>query len=126
MGQMTQARIKAWQEHAGLTEATGRYEAELRKLSQAAFELIKIVELERSGIRDGDGAWHGGDVIGHTMHEMIELCESVFALATTGANDVAPQSVSPQQVTLNITHEEREPKVLQLHIIGGAQEEPRG
>jgi hypothetical protein len=36
----------------------------LEDLSQAAFQIIKVVELERSGIRDGDGYWHGGDVMG--------------------------------------------------------------
>jgi hypothetical protein len=30
-------------------------EGELQRLSQLAFELIRVIELERSGIRDGDG-----------------------------------------------------------------------
>jgi hypothetical protein len=62
MGQMSQATIEAWQKKAGLEPAADQ--ETLRRLSDAAFELIKIIELEKSGIRDGDGYWHGGDVIG--------------------------------------------------------------
>lgn len=61
MGQMTQARVAAWQEAAGIEPATGDRAERLQELSQAAYELIKIIELESSGIRDGDGYWHGSD-----------------------------------------------------------------
>jgi hypothetical protein len=61
MGQMTQARIAAWQETAGIKEATGDRLKRLRQTSKAAYDLIQIIELEISGIRDGDGYWHGSD-----------------------------------------------------------------
>jgi hypothetical protein len=61
MGQMTDARIAAWQAKAGIEPATGNRAKILSELSDACFEAIKIIELERSGIRDGDGYWHGGD-----------------------------------------------------------------
>jgi hypothetical protein len=78
MGKFTDAAIETWQEHAGLEPATGDYRAVLEDLSQAAFDMIKVIELERSGIRDGDGRWHGSDVVGATMRDMIQLCERVL------------------------------------------------
>jgi hypothetical protein len=70
MGQITELSIKAWQDEAGIVPATGQYAEALEELSQAAFSLIKIIELERSGIRDGDGGWHGGDVLGGIAHDI--------------------------------------------------------
>ena len=61
MGQMTDATIAAWQETHGIKPATGARAEKLRKLSRQAYELIRIIELEMSGIRDGDGHWHGSD-----------------------------------------------------------------
>jgi hypothetical protein len=92
MGQRTDAAIKAWQERAGLRPATGAYEQTLRELSQEAFTLIKIIELEKSGIRDGDGYWHGSDVVGAIMHETIGLCKRVLELSVPEANDVATEN----------------------------------
>jgi hypothetical protein len=73
MGQRTQATTEAWQKKAGLEPAADQ--ETLCKLSDAAFELIKIIELEKSGIRDGDGYWHGGDVIGGTVSQMRGLLD---------------------------------------------------
>ena len=58
--------------------ATGEHANILRELSNAAFETIKVVELENSGIRDGDGFWHGSDVIGHTVSELSRLCRQLM------------------------------------------------
>lgn len=89
MGVMTNDQIEAWQKQAGLEPATGSYALALEKLSQTAFDLIKVIELEKSGIRDGDGCWHGSDVVGHVMGETIDLCKRVLELSPTGAHDVA-------------------------------------
>jgi hypothetical protein len=70
MGMLTQAAIAAWQEKAGIEPATGERAGALEQLSQACFELIKIIELERSGIRDGDGYWHGSDVVGGMLRHI--------------------------------------------------------
>lgn len=43
--------------------------------------MIKVIELERSGIRDGDGYWHGGDVIGHMTGDLVDLCRRWEAVA---------------------------------------------
>jgi hypothetical protein len=61
MGSITDAKIAAWQEASGIKPATGRRAELLGEMSNAAFELIKVIELELSGIRDGDGWWYGGD-----------------------------------------------------------------
>jgi hypothetical protein len=73
MGHRTDEAIAAWQKEVGIEPATGAREAILRQLQERAFEAIRICELERSGIRDGDGRWHGGDVIGHMTHDLIDL-----------------------------------------------------
>jgi predicted RNA-binding Zn ribbon-like protein len=58
MGMITDAQIAAWQKAAGIQPATGRCAELLREMSDAAFELIKVIELHRSGICHGDGSWH--------------------------------------------------------------------
>jgi len=72
MGQVTDARIRAWQEHAGLEPARGRRAQTLERMSQLAYELIKVIELERAGIRDGDGHWYGTDPVGGIVHDLVE------------------------------------------------------
>jgi hypothetical protein len=76
MGLMTQATIAAWQEKAGITP--GEDAGLLTEISDMAFELIKIVELEKSGIRDGDGYWHGSDPVGGTISHMRELFDRLY------------------------------------------------
>ena len=78
MGMATEARTKAWQEHAGLEEASGYRLGRLRAISDRAFELIKIIELEISGIRDGDGMWHGSDPLWHTIHDITEAYKDTY------------------------------------------------
>jgi hypothetical protein len=51
----------------------------LQELSQAAFELIKAVELERSGIRDGNGRWIGSDGMGGQIEEVARIGASYLA-----------------------------------------------
>jgi hypothetical protein len=67
MGQMTDARIAAWQKAAGIKPAMGDHLEKLRDISRLACELIQVVELEISGIRDGDGYWHGSDPLQGTV-----------------------------------------------------------
>jgi hypothetical protein len=74
MGGWTDANIAAWQEAAGIKPARGERAEALEDLSQAAFQIIKIVELERSGIRDGDGYWHGCAV----LHAVVDDVAAAF------------------------------------------------
>jgi len=59
---------------ARIEPASGKRAKILEALSKAAFEAIKIIELERSGIRDGDGYWDGSDVIGRMTDDLTNLC----------------------------------------------------
>jgi hypothetical protein len=73
MGSVTDANIAAFQKATGIRPATGAQAKLLEELSQAAFQLIKIVELERPGIREGDGCWHGCDVMEHAVKDIAGL-----------------------------------------------------
>jgi hypothetical protein len=73
MGTMTDLQIAEWQEKTGIKPATGERLEILTALSHAAYDAIKIIELEISGIRHGDGAWHGADVIGGMISRFAEL-----------------------------------------------------
>jgi hypothetical protein len=77
MGVYTDATIAAWQEQSGIKPASGVYADLLRRISDAAFDAIKLIELELSGIRDGDGYWHGSDVILYTLDGLAGLCADV-------------------------------------------------
>jgi hypothetical protein len=77
MGTRTDARIAAWQEESGIKPATGKRAELLSKLSNVAFETIKLIELEMSGIRDGDGHWYGSDPMHAMIGELARLCEDI-------------------------------------------------
>ena len=65
--------VMAFQERTGIRSAVGEHLGALCCLQDLAFNLIKICELERCGIRDGDGNWGGcgGDVIDATISDMM-------------------------------------------------------
>jgi len=60
---------------AWVEPATGERAKLLRQMSDAAFQMIKTIELELSGIRDGDGYWEGSDVIGSMTDHLTHLIE---------------------------------------------------
>jgi hypothetical protein len=64
MGMRRDADIAEWQRKSGLRPS--EQQDLLRQMSDAAYALIKIIALERSGIRDRDGYWSGSDVVGGT------------------------------------------------------------
>jgi hypothetical protein len=80
MGRLTDFEIASWQEAAGIEPASGDRARTLDDLSKAAFEAIKIIELERSGIRDGDGRWRGSDVIDAMTRDLIRLCQCLITI----------------------------------------------
>ncbi len=73
MGRMTDERISAWQQAAGIEPATGAQSERLEKMQEEGVNLIRLIELERSGIRDGDGSWYGSDPLGGTVLRLSEL-----------------------------------------------------
>ena len=72
MGQIRDRRIREFQRRAGIVPAEGKRVATLDKMSALAVDLIKVIELEKSGIRDGDGGWGGSDPISGLIHELVE------------------------------------------------------
>ena len=73
MGQMTDERISAWQHAAGIEPATGAQLGRLEEMQEEGVNLIRIIELERSGIRDGDGSWHGSDPLSGVVRRLSEV-----------------------------------------------------
>ena len=73
MGTITDTNIAAWQQKAGIEPAMAGAAERLCEMSREAYELIRLVELERSGIRDGDGNWHGCDPLDGTVRRLSEL-----------------------------------------------------
>jgi len=76
MGRVTDERISAWQQAAGIEPATGARLGRLEEMQEEAVNLIRIIELERSGIRDGDGSWHGSDPLGGSVLRLSEIWEN--------------------------------------------------
>jgi hypothetical protein len=95
MGAGTDADIAAWQEHAGIEPAKGRRLDLLERMSDTAFELIKIVELEKSGIRDGNGCWHGSDPLS-VAREIAALYDAWRATWKTDASPPSPDDLWPK------------------------------
>jgi hypothetical protein len=96
MGSLTDYNIAAWQEGVGIKPATGERAKILDSLSEAALRAIRIIEREQSGIRDGDGFWHGSDVIGGMTRDLIELCNRLRGRDAAGirvADNDKPPSI---------------------------------
>ncbi len=73
MGAGRNSDIECFQKYAGLEPASGQRLELLRRMQQVAFDLIKILELEISGIRDGDGYWGFSDPVSGTVRELGTL-----------------------------------------------------
>lgn len=93
MGQMTDTKIEAWQKAAGIEPATGERLKGYEAAQKLAFDLIKVIELEKSGIRDGNGYWHGSDPLGSIAHELNMLvigCPNSDVLNSSDWGDIVP------------------------------------
>jgi hypothetical protein len=88
MGAYTGYAIASWQAKSGIKPATGGTADILQRMSDAAFELIKVIELEKSGIRDGDGFWHGSDGFGGTAEKLASLIERYLKPSPAPADDL--------------------------------------
>ena len=84
MGMRTDARIRTWQERARLEPACGAQGEVLEEISRTAYKLIRTVELEQSGIRDGDGAWRGSDPLDSQIWDLQRLLSTYFGRAESG------------------------------------------
>ena len=73
MGAVTNAAIAQWQEEAGIEPARGERADMLKRIADLAAELISITALEASGIRGGDGDWHGSDPLDGYIRDIYGL-----------------------------------------------------
>ncbi len=80
MGASRNYQIEKFEAETGLRAATGKRADVLRQLSDQAFELVKIIEHERSGIRDGDGYWGGSDPLGGTVRDLSNLFQKLMRI----------------------------------------------
>jgi hypothetical protein len=78
MNQIAEARIKDWQYESGVYPAAGESAERLKHMQQLALDLIKAIELERSGIRDGDGGWYGAHPVMDIADALAELVVAHF------------------------------------------------
>jgi hypothetical protein len=73
MGAIRDNDISLFREAAGIQPAKGSKLALLREMQSDAFELIKQIELEISGIRDGDCKWYSSDPISGIVTNMTSV-----------------------------------------------------
>ena len=78
MGQKTDLRIREFQERADIEPATGKRAALLADMSKHAYDLIQVLALEASGIRDGDGHWHGSDRVCVIVNSLKALNQGYY------------------------------------------------
>ncbi|TQE91481.1 MAG: hypothetical protein FKY71_20205 [Spiribacter salinus] len=75
MGARTEANLKAFADQTGIRPATGGKLDRLNTIQELALELIRLAELEKSGICGGDGAWYGCDPIEGVAREIHEATQ---------------------------------------------------
>ncbi len=67
MGMVTDWEIADFRARSGIAVPEPEIQALWCNLQDLAYEVIKVASLEVSGVRDGDGYWHGAEVIGATL-----------------------------------------------------------
>jgi hypothetical protein len=71
-------------EQKQISPPTGVHAELLVDISQSANALIKLVELEQSGVCDGSGYWVGSDPILNTARKLVALVEQRVSYGTPG------------------------------------------
>ena len=99
MGARTDAKIRDWQIQAGLEPAQGRRAETLARMSELAYNLIRVVELERSGIRDGDGHWYGCDPIDSIIRQLSQVERDDLEAGKASSTDSAGHGPGGDAVT---------------------------
>ena len=85
MSIMRQRKLDEFASRTGIKPATGETAETLDSLSKTAYECIRVIELERSGIRDGDGFWSGCDPLGHIVDDLTSLYERLLQVERDAA-----------------------------------------
>ena len=89
MGASRNYQIEKFAEQTGIRRASGERLDVLRHLQKNAVELIKMVELEISGIRDGDGLWGGGDPLYGCVNSIRDRYERLCQVEKVLRKDAA-------------------------------------
>lgn len=78
MGMNRDSAVTEWQQRAGIQPAIGKRAELLERMQSVALDLIRVVELERSGIRDGDGLWSGSDPVDGRVAELVDVTNAMY------------------------------------------------
>jgi hypothetical protein len=72
--------------------ATGQAAVLLDTMKELARNLLEVIELEKSGERDGDGFWHGTDVVSHApeMARRIAILFEKYSQFRWRSSDALP------------------------------------
>jgi hypothetical protein len=73
MGIRTDEAIRDFQRRAGIEPPTKSQSDTLKTISETAHELVETCIREQTGIRDGDGAWHGSDPVDGLLSKLTYL-----------------------------------------------------
>jgi hypothetical protein len=57
-----------------------RFVQSLTRLKEQCLDLARVIDLELTGVRDGDGFWHGSDGLGGSIDNVTEACARVTRL----------------------------------------------
>jgi hypothetical protein len=71
--QLRKSALQEWREEAGIHVPPPETCELWSELQRSAFEVIRVGELEKSGIRDGMGYWHGGCAIEGVLGKLREV-----------------------------------------------------
>ncbi len=85
MGWQTDFKIASFQERAGIKPASPKQAEALNEISALAANLISICALEKSGIRDGDGGWHGSDPLAGAIQDIRTIFMSMDWMESSAA-----------------------------------------
>ena len=73
MGRQRDGMIEDFQRQAGIQPASPAQRQTLIRLSQLTVQLVQVIALEESGIRDGDGYWSGCGPIDAIIATLVEV-----------------------------------------------------
>jgi hypothetical protein len=97
MGQIRDHQIREFKQRAGIESATGRRAELLEEMKREAAELIEVVVLEETGLRDGDGYWSGCSPLEGIIRRLNELMNQYSAAARGTADKVHSRATQAAQ-----------------------------
>jgi hypothetical protein len=91
------AAVAEWQERAGVELPSPEWTAVIPRAKQAAVNLLELLILEESGIRDGDSTWHGSDPLQAAFDLLVSCRVELYGPlgATEAATALPPTADAP-------------------------------